>query len=138
MATLHIEHPISDFGTWKAAFDRFAEARAKSGVRGHRILRSVDDADYVVVDLDFQTVAEAQGFLDFLRTRVWTSTVNAPALAGTQRRNPLPGIHQRGCAASAMNSFSLLTVAPRDLLVGPACAGAETGEWRDGRNGACG
>ena len=33
MATLHIQHPISDIGTWKAAFDRFAEARAKSGVR---------------------------------------------------------------------------------------------------------
>lgn len=33
MATLHIQHPISDTGTWKAAFDRFAEARAKSGVR---------------------------------------------------------------------------------------------------------
>jgi hypothetical protein len=43
-----------------------------------------------------------------------------------------------GCAASTMISFGLLTVAPRDLLVGPACAGAETGEWRDGRNGACG
>jgi hypothetical protein len=43
-----------------------------------------------------------------------------------------------GCAASAMISFSLLTVAPRDLLVGPACAAAETGEWRDGRNGARG
>jgi hypothetical protein len=83
MATLHIEHPISDFGTWKAAFDQFAEARAKSGVRGHRILRPVDDACYVVVDLDFRTVAEAEGFLDFLRTRVWTSTVNAPALTGT-------------------------------------------------------
>ena len=23
MATLHIEHPVTDFGTWKAAFDRF-------------------------------------------------------------------------------------------------------------------
>jgi hypothetical protein len=83
MATLRIEHPITDYGTWKAAFDRFAEARAKSGVRGHRILRPVDDACNVVVDLDFQTVAEAEGFLDFLRTRVWTSTVNAPALVGT-------------------------------------------------------
>jgi hypothetical protein len=83
MATLHIEHPIADFGTWKAAFDRFAEARATSGVRGHRILRPVDDPCYVVVDLDFQTAAEAEGFLDFLRTGAWTSTVNAPALAGT-------------------------------------------------------
>ena len=83
MATLHMEHPITDFGTWQAAFDRFAEARATSGVRGHRILRPVDDAHYVVVDLDFQTVGEAEEFLDFLRTRVWTSTQSAPALVGT-------------------------------------------------------
>ena len=83
MATLHIEHPITDFGTWKAAFDRFAEAREKSGVRGHRILRPVDDAHYVVVDLDFQTAGEAARFLNFLRTRVWSSSQNAPALAGT-------------------------------------------------------
>jgi hypothetical protein len=85
MATLHIEHPITDFGTWKAAFDRFAEAREKSGVRGHRILRPVDDAHYVVIDLDFQTVGEAERFLDFLRTTVWSSSQNAPALAGTPR-----------------------------------------------------
>jgi hypothetical protein len=83
MATLHIEHPVTDFGTCRAAFDRFAEAREKSGVRGHRILRPVDDARNVVVDLDFQTVGEAEKFLDFLRTRVWGSKQSAPALAGT-------------------------------------------------------
>src|SRR5436190_542951 len=82
MATLHIEHPITDFGTWKAAFDRFAELRERSGVRGHRILQPVDDAHYVVVDLDFQTTGEAEKFLDFLRTTVWSSPENAPALAG--------------------------------------------------------
>jgi hypothetical protein len=43
MTTLHIEHPVTDFGAWKAAFDRFAEAREKSGVRSHRILRPVDN-----------------------------------------------------------------------------------------------
>jgi hypothetical protein len=33
MSTLHIEHPISDLTTWKAAFDRFAPVRQQSGVR---------------------------------------------------------------------------------------------------------
>ena len=83
MATLHIEHSITDFGIWKAAFDRFAEARVKSGVRSYRILRPVDDPHYVVVDLDFETVGEAQRFLGFLQTNVWSSTQNAPALGGT-------------------------------------------------------
>ena len=78
MATLHIEHPITDFGTWKAAFDRFAELREKAGVRGHGIQQPVDDAHYVVIDLDFQTPGEAEKFLDFLRTKVWTSPEKAP------------------------------------------------------------
>ena len=42
----------------------------------------MDDAHYVVVDLDFQTAGEAEKFLDFLRTTVWSSPENAPALAG--------------------------------------------------------
>ncbi len=82
MTVLHIEHAITDFGTWKAAFDRFAEARVNAGVRGHRILRPVDDPQYVVIHLDFQTAGEAEKFLDFLRTKVWAAPQNAPALAG--------------------------------------------------------
>jgi hypothetical protein len=83
MATLHIEHPVTDFGTWQAAFDRFAQVREESGVRGHRILRPVDDAHNVVIDLDFPTTAQAERFLGFLQTKVWTSADSAPALAGT-------------------------------------------------------
>ena len=82
MATLHIEHPITDFGIWNAAFARFADARQHAGVRGQRVLRPVDDPAYVVVDLDFDTVEQAERFLGFLRANVWAATQNAPALAG--------------------------------------------------------
>ncbi|MBC9718935.1 hypothetical protein H9Y04_41055 [Streptomyces sp. TRM66268-LWL] len=85
MPTLHIEHPITDFATWKAAFDGFAAARADAGVRRHRVQRPVDDPAYIVVDLDFDEVADAERFLGFLRSRVWASPENAPALAGTPR-----------------------------------------------------
>ena len=84
MATLHIEHPVTDFGTWQAAFDRFGQVRQECGrVCGPRSLHPVDDAHYVVIDLDFPTTAQAERFLGFLRTKVWTSADNAPALAGT-------------------------------------------------------
>ncbi len=89
MPTLHIEHAIVDFDLWKSAFDRFAEARAESGVRRHRIQRPVDDPRYVVVDLDFDTVDAAERYLDFLRSNVWPSAANAPALAGTPRTSIL-------------------------------------------------
>lgn len=83
MATLHIEHPVSDFALWRQAFDRFAEIRRQSGVLDDRVRRPVDDPGYVVIDLDFATTAEAEKFLQFLRERVWSSSENAPALAGT-------------------------------------------------------
>jgi hypothetical protein len=81
--TLHIEHAITDFDTWNAAFERFAEFRQQSGVREQRIQRPVDDPRYVVIDLDFDTVSEAEKFLGFLQVNVWSSSGNAPALAGT-------------------------------------------------------
>ena len=82
MTTLHIEHPITDFETWAGAFDRFAEARQRAGVRGHRVQRPIDDANYVVVDLDFDSAGRATAFLAFLRSSVWAVPANAPGLAG--------------------------------------------------------
>jgi hypothetical protein len=82
MPTLHIEHAIVDFELWKAAFARFAAARAGAGVLRHRVSRPVDDPCYVVVDLDFAEADQARRFLAFLRDNVWSSSANAPALAG--------------------------------------------------------
>ncbi len=83
MATLHIEHAITDFAVWHQAFERFADARARAGVRGHRLQQPVDDPRYIVVDLDFDTAEQAQAFLGFLRATVWSTPANAPALAGS-------------------------------------------------------
>jgi hypothetical protein len=85
LATLHIEHPITDFQTWKAAFDRFAGKRLEAGVTAHRIHQPVDDPAYVLVQLDFPSVEQAQAFRQFLETRVWTNPANSPGLAGNPR-----------------------------------------------------
>lgn len=82
MTTLHIEHAISDFATWRGAFARFADVRAQAGVRSERVARPVDDERYVVIDLGFDQPAAAEAFLDFLRNRVWASAEASPALAG--------------------------------------------------------
>ena len=89
MATLHIEHPISDITTWKSAFDRFNDARLHAGVRGERIQQPIDDNNYVVVDLDFDTVTEAEQFRQFLHAVVWATPDNSPALAGTPQTRVL-------------------------------------------------
>ena len=82
MPTLHIQHAVSDFDTWAGAFDRFEDARAQAGVRAHRVQRRIDDPNYVVIDLEFDTAREAIAFRDFLQTHIWANPSNAPALVG--------------------------------------------------------
>ena len=83
--TLHIEHPITDYTPWRAAFDRAEQLRADSGVRAHRVTRPVDDDRYIVVQLDFDDEPLAVTFLDTLRTRIWADPLRSPGLAGSPR-----------------------------------------------------
>ncbi|MET3721368.1 MULTISPECIES: hypothetical protein [unclassified Arthrobacter] len=82
MYTLHIEHGIKDFGLWKQAFDRDPLNRAASGVVGHRISRPVNDSKYVVVELDFSELNQAEQLLANLKSKVWNSSSASPALNG--------------------------------------------------------
>jgi hypothetical protein len=81
MPTVRIEHGIHNFDTWKAAFDRDPAGRERSGVRRYQISRPVDDPAYIMIDLDFDSTAEAESFLERMMT-VWGSPEAAPALAG--------------------------------------------------------
>ena len=85
MYTLQIEHRIKDFGMWKSAFDRDPVDRAASGVTAHRISRPVEDAHYVVVELDFESLAQAEALLANLQATVWNSAAAAPALQGAPK-----------------------------------------------------
>jgi hypothetical protein len=82
MPTLRIEHPIRDYETWKAAFERDPAGRQRGGVRRYRILRPIDDPHYVMIDLDFDSVSQAKAFLVALHT-LWQSPQAAPALGGS-------------------------------------------------------
>ncbi|HEY7223654.1 MAG TPA: hypothetical protein VH561_08710 [Micromonosporaceae bacterium] len=95
MVTLHIEHAVTDYATWKHAFDRFADMRRDSGVLGHRIHQPAGDDHYLLVDLDFRSGEEASKFLDFLTTRVWSTSANAPALVGTPQTRILNLVEQQ-------------------------------------------
>jgi hypothetical protein len=82
MATLHIEHRITDFDTWASAFNRFADARRDGGVRGYRVLRPVDEPAYVVIDLDFDSTGQANAFLDFPKVTEMDSCAPPGELGG--------------------------------------------------------
>ena len=85
MTTLHIEHPISDYAAWRDAFDRFAPLRAQAGVTAQRVFQPIDDANAVVIQLDFPDERRAASFLDLLTTTIWSNAEASPALRGTPR-----------------------------------------------------
>ena len=62
--------PVPNFDGWKKAFDSDPVGREKSGVRRYRVLRPIDDAHYVMIDLEFDTVGQAEALLAAMRT-VW-------------------------------------------------------------------
>ena len=82
MTTLRLEHAISDFAVWTAAFGRLAERRRSAGVGHEQVCRPVDDPHCVLVELDFPTVQQAQAFLQFLIESVWSSSNSSPGLSG--------------------------------------------------------
>ena len=70
MIILQIEHPVPNFDAWKKAFDSDPVNRKQSGVRHYRILRPIDNPNYAIIDLEFDSVDQAEGLLAALR-EVW-------------------------------------------------------------------
>lgn len=81
MYMLRIEHPVPNYAGWKQAFDSDPVGREKMGVRRYRILRPVDDPNYVMIDLEFDTASQAEDLLAAMRV-VWGR------VEGTIIRNP--------------------------------------------------
>jgi hypothetical protein len=76
MYILRIEHPVPDFDGWKKAFDSDPVNRKKMGVRRYQILRAVDDPRFVMIDLEFDTVDQAEALLAAMR-QVWNRVEGA-------------------------------------------------------------
>jgi hypothetical protein len=81
---VQLEHSVRDFQTWKAAFDRDPVDRKASGVRAYQVYRQSDDLNYVAVELEFESLSEAESFKLAL-LELWRSPQAAPALGGTPR-----------------------------------------------------
>ncbi len=81
MTTVRIEHPVRDFGLWKEAFDSDPIGRERLGVRRYRVMRAIDDPNYVMIGLDFDNPSDAEGLIEAMRP-VWDR------VAGTLVFNP--------------------------------------------------
>jgi hypothetical protein len=70
MPIVRIEHAVPSFEKWKQAFDNDPADRKGSGVRRYQISRLQSDPNYVLVDLEFDTLKEAEAFLQTMQ-RIW-------------------------------------------------------------------
>jgi hypothetical protein len=70
MPVVRIEHSVPSFERWKQAFDNDPADRKGSGVRRYQILRSQDDPNYVMIDLEFDSTDQAEAFLQKMQ-RIW-------------------------------------------------------------------
>ena len=84
MPTLQVEHAITNFDVWQRAFAADPVRRQESGVKRYRVFRPLDDSRYVRIDLDFDSVPDAEAFRAALE-ELWLSGRAAPALSGSGR-----------------------------------------------------
>ena len=68
---LQIEHKVLNFREWRKAFERDPVNRKKAGVRCYKIFRPINDPDYVIIDLEFDNLTDAESTLIALRS-LWT------------------------------------------------------------------
>ena len=81
MPILHVQHSVPNFEGWKRAFDSDPMDRKGSGVRRYVVHRSVADPNFVMIDLEFDTLGEAEKLLEKLR-HLWAGP------GGAVMRNP--------------------------------------------------
>jgi hypothetical protein len=84
MTILRIEHKVQNFDGWKKVFDSDPINRKQSGVRRHRIFRPTDDPNYVIIDLEFDSLKNAEATLAALR-KLW-SQIEGKVIVGPQSR----------------------------------------------------
>jgi hypothetical protein len=60
MVILQIEHQVPNFEGWKKAFENDPVNRKKAGVLRYKILQPTDNPNYVVIDLEFDHLKDAE------------------------------------------------------------------------------
>lgn len=84
MIILQIEHDVPNFEGWKKAFLSDPIDRKKSGVKEYRIYRPVENSNYVIIDLVFDQLDQAESTLEALR-KLW-GKVEGTVMANAKTR----------------------------------------------------
>lgn len=77
MVYVLIRHEVRDFDDWKPIFDEHDDTRIEHGQLGYQLLRGAEDDSEIVLLTEFDSVENAQAFMesDDLRERMETGGV---------------------------------------------------------------
>lgn len=78
-AQVRLQYELEDYDAWKRIFDKDPLDRKGSGARRYRISRDVDNPTALLVDLDFDTIEDAEAFR--ARLRAFLSDPAVPPMA---------------------------------------------------------
>jgi heme-degrading monooxygenase HmoA len=59
-----VQHSVSDYDTWKSAFDGHQSERARFGCRGHSVYRDPDHPNDVTIFMTWESRDRAQEFME--------------------------------------------------------------------------
>ena len=59
---LIVQHHVKDYEQWKPIFDEHEKVRRQHGGTGHRLNRSLDDRNTLVIAIEFETAEGARAF----------------------------------------------------------------------------
>ena len=69
MIRMFVRHQVTDFTTWKKAYDDFDDERTGMGVARDAVFQSATDSNDITVWHDFETLDAAQAFVESDRLR---------------------------------------------------------------------
>jgi hypothetical protein len=88
MATMFVRHTVSNYKTWRKAYDDFAPIQKAKGVTAQAVYQAADNPNDITVIHEFATVEVAQAFLksEELKTAMQKAgVVGAPTIWFTNK-----------------------------------------------------
>ena len=83
MIVVRIEHEVVSYEGWKKAFDSDPIDRKKSGVKRYSVYQPQDNPKYVIIDLEFGNLSQAQATqrsLQNMMTKVVGTLIIGPSI----------------------------------------------------------
>jgi quinol monooxygenase YgiN len=89
MTTMVVRHKVSNYETWRKAYDDFASVQKAKGVTGQAAYQATDNPNDITVTHDFASVAAAQDFVnsdELKKAMQGGGVVGAPSIWFTNKK----------------------------------------------------